>query len=110
MCSFSSAWEQDFAENELLPFAAQWDEQKHFPVEVFRKAAKLGFGGIFCGHDVGGSQYVLPALLLLSVEFSVAVGAGFRVLGWRQGHRLFLCICRISNYPESTRLSAMNRL
>jgi alkylation response protein AidB-like acyl-CoA dehydrogenase len=46
----------DFAENELLPFAAQWDEQKHFPVEVFRKAAKLGFGGIFCGHDVGGSS------------------------------------------------------
>ncbi|KAG0592142.1 hypothetical protein KC19_1G228700 [Ceratodon purpureus] len=46
----------DFAENELLPFAAQWDEQKHFPVDVLRKAAKLGFGGIFCGHDVGGSQ------------------------------------------------------
>lgn len=45
----------DFAENELMPFAAQWDEQKHFPVEVLRKAAGLGFGGLYCGHDVGGS-------------------------------------------------------
>lgn len=46
----------DFAENELMPFAAEWDERKHFPVEVLRKAAKLGFGGLFCGHDVGGSS------------------------------------------------------
>lgn len=59
--NYFPSWVQDFAENELLPFAAQWDEQKHFPVEVLRKAAKLGFGGVFCGHDVGGSQYVLPA-------------------------------------------------
>lgn len=53
--------EQDFAENELMPFAAEWDERKHFPVDVLRKAAKLGFGGLFCGHDVGGSSYVLSS-------------------------------------------------
>lgn len=58
----SPTCEQDFAENELMPFAAQWDEQKHFPVEVLRKAAGLGFGGLYCGHDVGGSGYALSAL------------------------------------------------
>ncbi|KAL2609867.1 hypothetical protein R1flu_028440 [Riccia fluitans] len=45
----------DFARNEMMPFAAEWDERKHFPVDVVRSAANLGFGGIFCGHDVGGS-------------------------------------------------------
>ncbi|CAK9869929.1 unnamed protein product [Sphagnum jensenii] len=46
----------EFAQRELMPFAAEWDERKYFPVEVLRSAAKLGFGGVFCGHDVGGSQ------------------------------------------------------
>ncbi|KAJ7550114.1 hypothetical protein O6H91_07G083900 [Diphasiastrum complanatum] len=46
----------EFARKELLPFAAEWDEHKHFPVDVIRKAANLGFGGLFCAQDVGGSQ------------------------------------------------------
>ncbi|XP_024528108.1 isobutyryl-CoA dehydrogenase, mitochondrial isoform X1 [Selaginella moellendorffii] len=46
----------DFAKKELLPNAAQWDRDKYFPVEVLRKAAGLGFGGMFCAEDVGGSR------------------------------------------------------
>ncbi|CAM6091030.1 unnamed protein product [Calypogeia fissa] len=45
----------DFAQREMVPFATKWDELKHFPVDVLRSAAKLGFGGIFCGQDVGGT-------------------------------------------------------
>jgi len=44
-----------FAEAELAPRSAEWDEQKHFPVDVLRKAAELGFAGIYIGEDVGGS-------------------------------------------------------
>ncbi len=58
---------QEFALKELMPFAAEWDERKYFPVEVLRSAAKLGFGGVFCGHDVGGSQYEIELLCFLSV-------------------------------------------
>ena len=47
---------QDFAENELAPFAAAWDRDCTFPVEALRKAAALGFGGIYIGEDVGGSN------------------------------------------------------
>src|ERR1700755_1697691 len=44
-----------FAEAELAPHSARWDEEKHFPVDVMRKAAALGFGGIYVQEDVGGS-------------------------------------------------------
>jgi alkylation response protein AidB-like acyl-CoA dehydrogenase len=44
-----------FARNELEPHAARWDEEKHFPLDVLRKAAGLGFGGLYVREDVGGS-------------------------------------------------------
>ena len=34
---------------------SRWDEEKHFPVDVMREAAKLGIGGIYIKDDVGGS-------------------------------------------------------
>jgi len=33
----------NFAQNELFPNAADWDANKHFPKDVYRKAAELGF-------------------------------------------------------------------
>ena len=44
-----------FAEGQLAPFSAEWDEKKHFPVETLRQAAQLGFAGIYVNEDVGGS-------------------------------------------------------
>jgi alkylation response protein AidB-like acyl-CoA dehydrogenase len=44
-----------FAESEFAPHAARWDEEKHFPVDVLRQCAQLGFGGIYVKEDVGGS-------------------------------------------------------
>ncbi len=44
-----------FAEDELAPNAAKWDEEKHFPVDVIRKSAELGLAGIYTRDDVGGS-------------------------------------------------------
>ncbi|MDP3737000.1 MAG: isobutyryl-CoA dehydrogenase [Hyphomonadaceae bacterium] len=45
----------DFAAEKLRPFAAEWDEKKHFPVDVIREAAGLGFAGLYVNEDVGGS-------------------------------------------------------
>ncbi|WP_321503212.1 acyl-CoA dehydrogenase family protein [Breoghania sp.] len=45
----------DFAREEMEPHAREWDEKSIFPVETLRKAAALGFGGIYVGEDVGGS-------------------------------------------------------
>ena len=44
-----------FATDEIAPFALEWDQEKHFPVEVLRKAAALGMAGIYVREDVGGS-------------------------------------------------------
>ncbi|MGY2117715.1 acyl-CoA dehydrogenase family protein [Nocardia gipuzkoensis] len=44
-----------FADEFLAPNALEWDEQKHFPVDVLRKAGPLGLGGIYVRDDVGGS-------------------------------------------------------
>ena len=46
---------RDFAEAEMAPHSARWDEEKHFPVDVMRNAAQLGFAGIYIQEDVGGS-------------------------------------------------------
>uniref|UniRef100_A0A672ZGQ9 short-chain 2-methylacyl-CoA dehydrogenase n=1 Tax=Sphaeramia orbicularis TaxID=375764 RepID=A0A672ZGQ9_9TELE len=45
----------DFAANEMAPHMAEWDQKEIFPVETMRKAAELGFGGIYVQPDVGGS-------------------------------------------------------
>jgi len=44
-----------FAATELAPHSARWDEESHFPVDVLRKAAELGFAGLYVQEDVGGS-------------------------------------------------------
>ena len=44
-----------FADAELAPHSARWDEEHHFPVDVIRKAAELGFAGLYVQEDVGGS-------------------------------------------------------
>ncbi|MFJ5734099.1 acyl-CoA dehydrogenase family protein [Streptomyces microflavus] len=45
----------DFAQEHLAPHAVGWDQDKHFPVDVLRKAAGLGLGGVYVREDLGGS-------------------------------------------------------
>ncbi len=44
-----------FAAAEFAPHSAKWDAESHFPVDVMRKAAELGFAGLYVQEDVGGS-------------------------------------------------------
>ncbi|MFF2861852.1 acyl-CoA dehydrogenase family protein [Streptomyces rubiginosohelvolus] len=46
----------DFAQEHLAPHAVAWDQDKHFPVDVLRKAAGLGLGGVYVREDLGGSE------------------------------------------------------
>jgi len=46
---------RQFAEEKIAPHSVRWDEEKHFPVDVMREAAKLGMGGVYIRDDVGGS-------------------------------------------------------
>jgi len=44
-----------FARDEMMPYVRDWDENEVFPEAALRKAAALGFGGIYVREDVGGS-------------------------------------------------------
>jgi hypothetical protein len=46
---------RDFAREHLAPHAVEWDQAKHFPVDVLAKAADLGLGGIYVREEHGGS-------------------------------------------------------
>ncbi|MFJ2876212.1 MULTISPECIES: acyl-CoA dehydrogenase family protein [unclassified Streptomyces] len=45
----------DFAQDHLAPHALDWDRDKYFPVDVLRKAAGLGIGGVYVREESGGS-------------------------------------------------------
>ncbi|MCA0400176.1 MAG: acyl-CoA dehydrogenase family protein [Proteobacteria bacterium] len=44
-----------FGAEKLAPSAVEWDEKKHFPVDVLREAAALGMGGLYIREENGGS-------------------------------------------------------
>ncbi len=45
---------RDFAIGELMPHAARWDAEGFFPVNVIKRAAELGFCGLYSPEEVGG--------------------------------------------------------
>jgi alkylation response protein AidB-like acyl-CoA dehydrogenase len=47
---------RQFARDEMAPHARGWDENETFPIDALRKAAALGFGGIYVKDDVGGTS------------------------------------------------------
>jgi alkylation response protein AidB-like acyl-CoA dehydrogenase len=46
---------RDFAESEIAPHRLEWDEKQHFPIEVIKKLAQLGFLGILFPPEYGGA-------------------------------------------------------
>jgi alkylation response protein AidB-like acyl-CoA dehydrogenase len=45
---------RDFAEAEIAPFAAAWDEEHHFPVDVVEAMGSLGLFGLVFPEELGG--------------------------------------------------------
>ncbi|PCJ85070.1 MAG: acyl-CoA dehydrogenase [Hyphomicrobiales bacterium] len=46
---------RSFADENIAPFAIEWDEKRHFPIDVIRQTAELGMAGIYVGEEHGGS-------------------------------------------------------
>ncbi|HAI24786.1 MAG: acyl-CoA dehydrogenase family protein [Alcanivorax sp.] len=45
---------RQFADKELAPFAAEWDQHGTFPKDTIRRAGELGFCALYCDEDQGG--------------------------------------------------------
>ncbi|MBS0283579.1 MAG: acyl-CoA dehydrogenase family protein, partial [Proteobacteria bacterium] len=43
-----------FTADRITPFAAEWDETHHFPRDVIKAAADLGFAAIYVSEESGG--------------------------------------------------------
>ncbi len=61
---------RQFAEAELAPHSAEWDETKHFPVAVMKHAAEMGFCGIYTGEEHGGMALGRVEAALIFEELS----------------------------------------
>ena len=43
-----------FTADRITPHAAKWDEDHHYPVDVWKAAGELGFGAIYVSEEMGG--------------------------------------------------------
>ena len=43
-----------FTADAITPHAAKWDEESHYPVDVWKAAGELGFGAIYVSEETGG--------------------------------------------------------
>lgn len=76
---------RDFAEGEIRPHAARWDESRELDDEIFAKLSELGFMGMLVPEEHGGLDFDLTTYLLVleelawgdaSVALSVAIHNG----------------------------------
>jgi alkylation response protein AidB-like acyl-CoA dehydrogenase len=93
---------RDFAERELAPHVAQWDEEHHFPVEAVLAMGELGLFGLVFPEEWGGGGGDFASLCVaieeigrvdqsLGITLSAGVGLGanpiFRFGDDEQKHR-----------------------
>ena len=92
---------RDFAAEKIAPKALEWDEKKHFPVDVLREAAALGMGGIYIRDDVGGSGLTRFDAALIFEALSTACPS---VAAYISIHNM--CCWMIDNYGSDAQRRA----
>jgi alkylation response protein AidB-like acyl-CoA dehydrogenase len=65
---------RDFARNEIVPGALQWDESQHFPRDVFAKLGELGLLGIVIPETYGGAELGYVEYVTILEEIGAADG------------------------------------
>jgi alkylation response protein AidB-like acyl-CoA dehydrogenase len=63
---------REFAEKEIMPYGKEYDEKKEYPMEIYRKAAKLGFIGASIPEEYNGAGMDCLAEAIISMEFTRA--------------------------------------
>lgn len=69
---------RDFGAKEITPFRKEWDDNSHFPLDVFKKLGELGLMGVLVPTEYGGSgfgyfEYVTAIAELAKLDPSVGL-------------------------------------
>jgi alkylation response protein AidB-like acyl-CoA dehydrogenase len=63
---------RDFAQNEIVPIAAEFDESGEFPMETIKKMGEMGFMGVEVSEEYGGAGMDTLAYVLALEEICKA--------------------------------------
>ena len=68
-----------FTADRITPFAAKWDEEAHYPVDVWKAAGELGFGAIYIAEEHGGTGLgrLEAALIMEAMAYSCPATSAF---------------------------------
>jgi alkylation response protein AidB-like acyl-CoA dehydrogenase len=68
-----------FTADRITPFAAKWDEESHYPVDVWKAAGELGFGAIYVSEERGGIGLgrLEAALIMEAMAYGCASTSSF---------------------------------
>lgn len=66
---------RDFAQQYIKPHVMEWDEQQHFPAEVFKEMGKLGIMGALVPEELGGAGLTYFEYKVIIEEIARVCGA-----------------------------------
>lgn len=61
---------RDFANNEIAPVIAKYDEAEEFPMEIAKKMGEMGFLGIIFPEEYGGAGFTTTEYAIIIEEIS----------------------------------------
>lgn len=72
---------RQFAQEQIVPFAAEWDKNHHFPTETIQAIGELGLMGMIVPEEYGGSGSDYLSLAIAIEEIAAADSACSTIIG-----------------------------
>ncbi len=87
---------KDFAEKHIKPHVMEWDEEQHFPRELFNKLGELGMLSVFVPEEYGGSGFGYFEYVTVIQEIAKVCGS----IGLSVAAHNSLCTGHILNFAN----------
>ena len=65
----------DFSKREIRPYFMDWDENQHFPIDLFKKLGELGMLGVLVPSKYGGSDLSYQEYVTIISEIAQVCGS-----------------------------------
>lgn len=88
---------KDFAEKHIKPHVMEWDEEQHFPRELFNQLGELGMLSVFVPEEYGGSGFGYFEYVTVIQEIAKVCGS----IGLSVAAHNSLCTGHILNFGNA---------